>query len=43
MISTTDHSGARAATLQAAADLFGSDSTASTTVASTWSAVNVDS
>ncbi|MFD7584052.1 M4 family metallopeptidase [Kitasatospora sp. NPDC059811] len=43
MTSTTDYSGARAATLQAAADLFGPDSTASTTVASTWSAVNVDS
>ncbi|WP_073812975.1 M4 family metallopeptidase [Kitasatospora sp. CB01950] len=42
MTSTTDYSGARAATLQAAADLFGPDSTASATVASTWSAVNVN-
>ncbi|PJN21401.1 hypothetical protein CG736_33180 [Kitasatospora sp. CB02891] len=43
MTATTDYSGARTATLQAAADLFGPDSTASATVAVTWSAVNVNS
>ncbi|MFE4358193.1 MULTISPECIES: M4 family metallopeptidase [Streptomycetaceae] len=43
MTSTTDYSGARAATLQAAADLFGPDSATVTAVADTWSAVNVNS
>ncbi|MBV6702037.1 M4 family metallopeptidase [Kitasatospora aureofaciens] len=41
MTTTTDYSGVRAATLQAAADLFGRNSSTVATVAATWSAVNV--
>ncbi|WP_030254443.1 MULTISPECIES: M4 family metallopeptidase [Streptomyces] len=40
--STTDYAGARAATLSAAADLYGSDSTEYNAVAATWTAVNVN-
>ncbi|MER6025364.1 M4 family metallopeptidase [Streptomyces sp. NPDC001851] len=43
MTSTTDYSGARAATLSAASDLYGASSTEYKTVAATWSAVNVTS
>ncbi|MEU6510439.1 M4 family metallopeptidase [Streptomyces sp. NPDC046942] len=39
--STTDYSGARAGTLSAAADLYGSSSTEYKAVAAAWSAVNV--
>ncbi|MEU4095820.1 M4 family metallopeptidase [Streptomyces sp. NPDC026673] len=41
MTSTTDYAGARTATLQAAADLFGAYSPTYVTVANTWAAVNV--
>ncbi|MEW1718437.1 M4 family metallopeptidase [Streptomyces sp. NPDC093109] len=41
MTSTTDFAGARAATLQAAADLYGRSSEAYETVGDTWAAVNV--
>ncbi|MEV7681698.1 M4 family metallopeptidase [Streptomyces sp. NPDC088341] len=41
MTSTTDYAGARVATLQAAADLFGRSSEAYETVGNTWAAVNV--
>ncbi|MCT9081977.1 M4 family metallopeptidase [Streptomyces fulvoviolaceus] len=41
--STTDYSDARAGTLSAAADLYGSSSTEYSTVAAAWSAVNVSS
>ncbi|MFB7292814.1 M4 family metallopeptidase [Actinacidiphila glaucinigra] len=41
MTSTTDYAGARTATLQAAADLFGASSPVYVTVANTWAAVNV--
>ncbi|MFF2076939.1 M4 family metallopeptidase [Kitasatospora sp. NPDC058162] len=40
--STTDYSAARAGTLSAAADLYGSGSTEYNAVAATWSAVNVN-
>ncbi|RKT11676.1 Zn-dependent metalloprotease [Streptomyces sp. 1114.5] len=40
--STTDYAGARAATLSAAADLYGSDSAEYNAVAATWTAVNVN-
>ncbi|MEU8028171.1 M4 family metallopeptidase [Streptomyces sp. NPDC049099] len=43
MTSTTDYSDARAATLSAASDLYGSGSTEYKTVAATWTAVNVTS
>ncbi len=43
MTSTTDYAGARTATLQAAADLFGQGSTAYKTVADTWAAIGVGS
>ncbi|WP_405882579.1 M4 family metallopeptidase [Streptomyces sp. NBC_01136] len=39
--STTDYAGARAGTLSAASDLYGSSSTEYKTVAAAWSAVNV--
>jgi Zn-dependent metalloprotease len=39
--SNTDYAGARTATLQAAADLFGAGSTQGDAVAAAWSAVNV--
>ncbi|SEN78694.1 M4 family metallopeptidase [Actinacidiphila rubida] len=41
MTSTTDYSGARTATLQAAADLYGAQSDAYEAVANAWAAVNV--
>lgn len=41
MTSTTDYAGARVATLQAAADLFGAYSPTYVTVADTWAAINV--
>ncbi|MCX4911106.1 M4 family metallopeptidase [Streptomyces sp. NBC_00878] len=41
MTSTTDYAGARVATLQAAADLFGRSSEAYEAVGNTWAAVNV--
>ncbi|MGW3242263.1 M4 family metallopeptidase [Streptomyces sp. NPDC001070] len=41
MTSRTDYAGARTATLQAAADLFGAGSATYNTVANTWAAVNV--
>ncbi|MFE5110585.1 M4 family metallopeptidase [Streptomyces sp. NPDC056663] len=41
MTSTTDYAGARTATLQAATDLYGSDSDAREAVANAWAAVNV--
>ncbi|MFI6350659.1 M4 family metallopeptidase [Streptomyces sp. NPDC050560] len=41
MTSTTDYHDAREATLSAAADLFGEDSTEYSTVDATWAAVNV--
>ncbi|MFD3453265.1 M4 family metallopeptidase [Streptomyces sp. NPDC058691] len=41
MTSTTDYAGARTATLQAAADLFGAYSPTYVTVANTWAAINV--
>ncbi|MET9962324.1 M4 family metallopeptidase [Streptomyces sp. NPDC006326] len=41
MTSSTDYAGARTATLQAAADLYGSGSTEYQTVAAAWTAVNV--
>ncbi|MER5428528.1 M4 family metallopeptidase [Streptomyces sp. NPDC002588] len=41
MTSTTDYAGARTATLQAAADLFGTTSDAYEAVAGAWAAVNV--
>ncbi|MFI9834502.1 M4 family metallopeptidase [Streptomyces sp. NPDC051913] len=41
MTSTTDYAGARTATLQAAADLFGTTSDAYESVANAWAAVNV--
>ncbi len=41
MTSTTDYAGARAATLQAAADLFGTTSDAYEAVGNAWAAVNV--
>ncbi|GAA3713689.1 M4 family metallopeptidase [Streptomyces tremellae] len=41
MVSTTDFHDAREATLKAAADLYGSDSTEYTTVDKAWAAVNV--
>ncbi|MFE2425819.1 M4 family metallopeptidase [Streptomyces sp. NPDC059373] len=43
MTSTTNYAGARTATLQAAADLFGADSATYETVANTWAAINVGS
>ncbi|WP_442906991.1 M4 family metallopeptidase [Kitasatospora sp. NBC_01250] len=43
MTTTTDYSAARAATLQAAADLFGPGSDTVATVAAAWNAVNVTS
>ncbi|MFC5721704.1 M4 family metallopeptidase [Streptomyces gamaensis] len=42
MTSTTDYAAARQATLQAAADLYGSGSTEYQAVGSTWTAVNVN-
>nr|WP_206345212.1 M4 family metallopeptidase [Streptomyces thermoviolaceus] len=42
MTSTTNYKGARTATLNAAADLYGSSSTEYKTVAAAWSAVNVN-
>ncbi|MET9915238.1 M4 family metallopeptidase [Streptomyces sp. NPDC006476] len=42
MTSTTNYSGARAATLNAARDLYGAGSTEYNTVAAAWSAVNVN-
>ncbi len=42
MTSSTDYAGARAASLQAAADLYGSGSTQYNAVASAWSAVSVN-
>ncbi|GAA0658600.1 M4 family metallopeptidase [Kitasatospora atroaurantiaca] len=41
--STTDYAGARDATLKAATDLYGADSTESKQVATAWAAVNVGS
>ncbi|HET9381082.1 MAG TPA: M4 family metallopeptidase [Streptomyces sp.] len=41
MTSTTKYAAARTATLSAAADLYGADSTEARTVAAAWSAVNV--
>ncbi|WP_372348520.1 M4 family metallopeptidase [Streptomyces sp. KL116D] len=41
MTSTTDYAGARTATLQAAADLYGAKSDAYESVANAWAAVNV--
>ncbi|WP_193783518.1 M4 family metallopeptidase [Streptomyces sp. E5N91] len=41
MTSTTDYAGARTATLQAATDLFGTESDAYESVANAWAAVNV--
>ncbi|MFI2210253.1 M4 family metallopeptidase [Streptomyces sp. NPDC020141] len=41
MISTTDYAGARAATLSAAADLYGASSAAHRSVMDAWAAVNV--
>lgn len=41
MTSTTDYAGARTATLQAATDLYGSDSGAYEAVANAWAGVNV--
>ncbi|MET7645848.1 M4 family metallopeptidase [Streptomyces sp. NPDC005426] len=41
MTSTTDYAGTRTATLQAAADLYGSDSDAFEAVANAWAAVNI--
>jgi Zn-dependent metalloprotease len=41
MTSSTNYSGARTATLNAARDLYGAGSTQYNTVAATWSAVNV--
>ncbi|MDX3238849.1 M4 family metallopeptidase [Streptomyces sp. ME03-5709C] len=41
MTSTTDYAGARTATLQAAADLFGTQSDAYESVANSWAGVNV--
>ncbi|MGW0732160.1 M4 family metallopeptidase [Streptomyces sp. NPDC002851] len=41
MTSTTDYKAAREATLKAADDLYGADSTESKTVAAAWTAVNV--
>ncbi|WP_245235295.1 M4 family metallopeptidase [Streptomyces violaceorubidus] len=41
MTSTTDYADARTATLQAATDLFGTDSAAYESVANAWAAVNV--
>nr|WP_237695008.1 M4 family metallopeptidase [Streptomyces sp. SID5468] len=43
MTSTTDYAGARTATLQAAADLFGQGSATYNTVANTWAAIGVGS
>ncbi len=43
MTSTTDYSDARAATLSAASDLYGSGSTEYSTVKAAWTAVNVTS
>ncbi|MFK0289235.1 M4 family metallopeptidase [Streptomyces sp. NPDC090442] len=43
MNANTDYAGARTATLQAAADLFGQGSATYNTVADTWAAVNVGS
>ncbi|MFI1199608.1 M4 family metallopeptidase [Streptomyces sp. NPDC020883] len=43
MNANTDYAGARTATLQAAADLFGQGSATYNTVANTWAAVNVGS
>jgi Zn-dependent metalloprotease len=42
MTSSTNYAGARAATLNAAADLFGSGSTEYNAVAAAWSAVSVN-
>ncbi|MER7751332.1 M4 family metallopeptidase [Kitasatospora sp. NPDC097643] len=42
MTSTTDYAGARAATLKAAADLYGTGGTEYNAVAATWAAVNVN-
>jgi Zn-dependent metalloprotease len=42
MTSSTNYAGARAATISAANDLFGSSSTESAAVAATWSAVSVN-
>lgn len=41
MTSSTNYAGARAATVKAAGDLFGADSTQATAVAATWDAVSV--
>ncbi|MFF2504976.1 M4 family metallopeptidase [Streptomyces sp. NPDC058067] len=41
MTSTTNYAGARTATLQAAADLYGANSAEQNAVAATWTAVNV--
>ena len=41
MTSTTDYAGARTATLQAAADLYGTGSDAYEAVGNAWAAVNV--
>jgi Zn-dependent metalloprotease len=41
-VSNTNYAGARAGTLTAAADLFGSSSLQYTAVAAAWSAVNVN-
>ncbi|MFE2726950.1 M4 family metallopeptidase [Kitasatospora sp. NPDC059327] len=43
MTSTTDYAGARTATLQAAADLYGADSPTYRNTANAWAAVNVGS
>ncbi|MGW2546742.1 M4 family metallopeptidase, partial [Kitasatospora sp. NPDC001574] len=43
MTSTTDFAGARTATLRAAAELYGADSAAYSTVGAAWAAVNVGS
>ncbi|WP_372343814.1 M4 family metallopeptidase [Streptomyces sp. KL116D] len=42
MTSSTDYAGARTATLQAAADLYGAGSAEATAVAAAWTAVNVN-
>jgi Zn-dependent metalloprotease len=42
MVSDTDYAGARAATLAAAGDLYGSASAERSAVAAAWAAVSVD-
>ncbi|CAM5638509.1 M4 family metallopeptidase [Streptomyces violaceorubidus] len=42
MTSTTDYADARAATLSAASDLYGADSTEYKTVGAAWTAINVN-